>query len=78
MDVLRSNGNASIHELNREDTAETVASLSQILNLGSSDSSPSRARFRRCTTPCPKVSGHRSIAATAYPAEPTFGRAPTE
>ena len=27
------NGNASIHELNREDTAKTVASLAQILNL---------------------------------------------
>ncbi|WP_137292694.1 DUF4145 domain-containing protein [Nocardioides dongxiaopingii] len=33
MDVLRFRGNASIHELNREDTPETAASLATILNL---------------------------------------------
>lgn len=33
MDVLRFNGNAAIHEIGREDTAETAAALSRILNL---------------------------------------------
>lgn len=33
MDVLRFNGNAAIHEIDREDTAETAASLATILNL---------------------------------------------
>lgn len=33
MDVLRFNGNEAIHEINREDTPETAASLARILNM---------------------------------------------
>lgn len=33
MDVLRFNGNASVHELHREDTTETVAALFKILHV---------------------------------------------
>jgi len=33
MDVLRFSGNASIHEISREDTPETVNALASILNL---------------------------------------------
>jgi hypothetical protein len=33
MDVLRFNGNDAIHEINREDSPETAASLARILNL---------------------------------------------
>ncbi|WP_432477197.1 DUF4145 domain-containing protein [Nocardioides sp. GXQ0305] len=33
MDVLRFNGNAAIHEISREDSADTAASLFAILNL---------------------------------------------
>lgn len=33
MDVLRFNGNASIHELSRDDTPETAAALFKVLNI---------------------------------------------